>query len=251
MINLSNKHILVIGGSRGIGAETARIAASVHANVSITYLSRSEAANSVVQSIEKNGGQGHAIQADVSSEEGVKKATREAIEKFGEIDGLVISAGIFEPALIEDMDIDFWNRTMDINIRGTYLAVRAAVSSLKKNKNGSIVIIASTAGQRGSDLFSAYATSKGAQIMFMRSMARELAPDNVRCNCVAPGWTETEMSSDKIDQFGREDIIAETPLGRIGRPEDPANAAVFLLSDAAQFITGSTITVDGGSDMRG
>jgi 3-oxoacyl-[acyl-carrier protein] reductase len=251
MIDLSGKHLLVVGGSRGIGAETARIAASVGAKVSITYLSRSEAAEAVIKDITDRGSEGFAIQADVSSEDGINKAVEKAIEKFGEINGLVISAGIFEPALIEDMDIEFWDRTMNINMRGTYLAVRAAVKSLKKTGNGSIVTIASTAGQRGSDLFSAYATSKGAQIMFMRSMARELAPDNVRSNCVAPGWTETEMSTEKIDGFGREGIVADCPLGRIGKPEDPANAVVFLLSDAAKFITGSTITVDGGADMRG
>jgi 3-oxoacyl-[acyl-carrier protein] reductase len=251
MIDLKGKHILIVGGSRGIGAETARIAAKVGANVSITYLSRSEAAKGVIADVENAGSKGLAIQADVSSEKGINKAVSESIAQFGEIDGLVISAGIFEPALIEDMSIEFWDRTMEINMRGTYLAVRAAVPSLKKSGHGSIVTIASTAGQRGSDLFSAYATSKGAQIMFMRSMARELAPNNVRSNCVAPGWTETEMSTDKIDNFGREGIIEETPLGRIGRPEDPANAVVFLLSDAAQFITGSTITVDGGADMRG
>ena len=251
MIDLKGKHILLIGGSRGIGAEVARISARTGAVVSITYLNRTECADQVISDISEAGSKGLAIQADVSSEEGINKAVGLAVAEFGELHGLVVAAGIFEPALIEDMSVDFWDRTMDINMRGTYLAVRASVDSLKKSGNSSIVIIASTAGQRGSDLFSAYATSKGGQIMFMRSMARELAPANVRSNCVAPGWTETEMSSDKIDQFGREDIIAETPLGRIGRPEDPANAAVFLLSDAAQFITGITLTVDGGADMRG
>ncbi|NRA36514.1 MAG: SDR family oxidoreductase, partial [Planctomycetes bacterium] len=245
MIDLTGKHILIIGGSRGIGAETARIAARAGANISVTYLSRSDAADAVIKDVTDAGSQGTAIQADVSSEEGVNKAVSEAIAAHGELNGIAIAAGIFEGALIEDMDIDFWDRTMDINLRGTFLAVRAAKDSLKKSGNGSIVIFTSTAGQRGSDLFSAYATSKGGQIMFMRSMARELAPANIRSNCVAPGWTETEMATQMIDKFGREDIVNSIPLGRIGRPEDPASAAVFLLSDAAQFITGSPITVDG------
>jgi 3-oxoacyl-[acyl-carrier protein] reductase len=114
-----------------------------------------------------------------------------------------------------------------------------------------VVIYTSTAGQRGSSVYSAYATSKGAQLLFMRSMAKELAPDRIRVNCVAPGWTETDMSREAMDAEGREGIIASIPLGRIGRPEDPANAALFLLSDLSEFITGSTITVDGGFDMRG
>jgi 3-oxoacyl-[acyl-carrier protein] reductase len=122
---------------------------------------------------------------------------------------------------------------------------------LKQAKGGSIVIYTSTAGQRGSSVYSAYATSKGAQLLFMRSMAKELAPDRIRVNCVAPGWTETDMSREAMDAEGRDGIIASIPLGRIGKPEDPAAAACFLLSDLAQFITGSTITVDGGFDMRG
>ncbi|MBC8142145.1 MAG: SDR family oxidoreductase, partial [Armatimonadetes bacterium] len=144
----------------------------------------------------------------------------------------------------------FWDRTMNINLRGTFLAVKAGAASLRKN-GGSVVIIASTAGQRGSADYSAYATSKGAQLLFMRSMAKELAPDRVRVNAVAPGWTETDMSRDAMTAFGREGIIASIPMGRIGLPDDCANAALFLLSDLAAFITGSTITVDGGADMRG
>lgn len=251
MIDLTDKHILIIGGSRGIGAETARIAARRGAKISFTYNNRADAANELVDEIKTEGGTSLALQAEVTSEESLTTAIDTAIQAHGELDGIVIAAGIFEGAAIEEMDGTFWDRTMDVNIRGTFLAVRAVVSSLKKSAGGSIVIFSSTAGQRGSEIFSAYATSKGAQIMFMRSMARELAPFKVRSNCVAPGWTETEMASVKIDEFGRENIVNSIPLGRIGRPEDPANAAVFLLSDEAQFITGTTMTVDGGMDMRG
>ena len=116
---------------------------------------------------------------------------------------------------------------------------------------GSVVIYTSTAGQRGSALYSAYATSKGAQLLFMRSLAKELAPDRIRVNCVAPGWTQTDMSRDAMEAEGLDKIRASIPLGRIGQPEDPAHAALFLLSPLASFITGSTITVDGGFDMRG
>lgn len=120
-----------------------------------------------------------------------------------------------------------------------------------KGHGGSIVIYTSTAGQRGSAEYSAYATSKGGQILFMRSMAKELGPDRIRVNCIAPAWTETDMAASSLDELGRDNVAKDFALGRIGLPEDAAGATIFLLSDLAGFITGSTITVDGGMDMRG
>ena len=251
MINLSGKHILIIGGSRGIGAELARMSAQAGANISINYNSNTAAAENVVKEIEALGKKAQAVQGDISKDGIAKDVVAKAVAGLGEIDGLAVCAGIFEPGPIDEMTAEFWDRTQNINMRGTFLSVQAAAPSMRKQGGGSIVIYTSTAGQRGSDIFSAYATSKGAQIMFMRSMARELAPDRIRSNCVAPGWTETEMATEKINEFGREDIVNSIPLGRIGLPKDPAAAALFLLSDLAEFITGSTITVDGGFDMRG
>jgi 3-oxoacyl-[acyl-carrier protein] reductase len=150
------------------------------------------------------------------------------------------------------MTAEFWDRTMGINLRGTFLAVRAAARQMRlAGAGGSIVVYTSTAGQRGSAEYSAYATSKGAQILFMRSMAKELAPDKIRVNCIAPAWTETDMAAPSLDALGRAEVAASFPLGRIGLPEDVAGATCFLLSDLASFITGTTITVDGGMDMRG
>jgi 3-oxoacyl-[acyl-carrier protein] reductase len=164
----------------------------------------------------------------------------------------VVSAGVFEGVPIAEMDAAFWDRVMGINLRGTYLAVKAAARHLRQaGQGGSIVIYTSTAGQRGSAVYSAYATSKGAQIMFMRSMAIELAPDRIRVNCIAPAWTETDMAAPSLDQIGREEVARGFPLGRIGQPDDVAGATCFLLSDLASFITGVTLTVDGGMDMRG
>jgi 3-oxoacyl-[acyl-carrier protein] reductase len=140
---------------------------------------------------------------------------------------------------------------MAINVRGTFLAVQAAIPALRSAGGGSIVIYTSTAGQRGSSDYSAYATSKGAQILFMRSAAMELAPDRIRVNCIAPAWTESDMSRGPIDEIGREAVVAGCPLGRIGTPADIAAATCFLLSDQASFMTGSTMTVDGGQDFRG
>lgn len=251
MINLKRKHILVCGGSRGIGAATSKIAASVGAKVSINFLSNILAAKNIVEEIKSKGGIAEAFQADISKDAEAHTLIKKATDQFGDINGIVIAAGIFEGELLENMSGEFWDRVLQVNLKSTFLAVKAAQPSMIKAGGGSIVIYASTAGQRGSDTFSAYATSKAGQIIFMKSMAKELAKYKIRSNCVAPGWTETDMATDKINEFGREQIIKSIPLGRIGLPEDSANAAVYLLSDLAQFITGSTITVDGGFDMRG
>jgi NAD(P)-dependent dehydrogenase (short-subunit alcohol dehydrogenase family) len=246
MIDLTGKHIFIAGGSRGIGRANALMAARAGADVTINYVRDNSAAEAVVEEIKRLDRKAFAVQADIAKEGEADRALKTALEQLGPIRGLAISAGIFEGTPIDQMTAEFWDRTMSINLRGTFLAVRAAVPYLRNAKGGSIVIYTSTAGQRGSSVYSAYATSKGAQLLFMRSMAKELAPDRIRVNCVAPGWTETDMSREAMDAEGRDGIIASIPLGRIGKPEDPAAAACFLLSDLAQFITGSTFNVDGG-----
>lgn len=252
MIHLENKHIFVAGGSRGIGRETALLAAKAGADVSVNYIANADAARETVAAVQGFGRKSVAVQADLAADGEAERAMGEAVASLGPIHGVVVSAGIFEGAPIEEMTGEFWDRTMNLNLRSTFLVVKAAARHLREQGHGgSVVIYTSTAGQRGSAVYSAYATSKGAQLLFMRSMAKELAPDRIRVNCVAPGWTETDMSREAMDAEGREGIIASIPLGRIGRPEDPANAALFLLSDLSEFITGSTITVDGGFDMRG
>jgi NAD(P)-dependent dehydrogenase (short-subunit alcohol dehydrogenase family) len=251
VIDLSGQHILIIGGSRGIGRATALMAAQAGANVSIHYTRDQSAAADIARQIRALGRKSVEVCADVCDEKAVLAATEKAVEALGPLTGLVVSAGIFEPAPIEQMTTEFWDRMLDINLRGTFLSVRAAIPSLRSSQGGSIVILTSTAGQRGSSVYSAYATSKGGQILFMRSMAQELAKDRIRVNCIAPGWTLTDMSRDTMQKIGMDDILRNAPLGRIGRPEDPAGAACFLLSGLAEYITGSTITVDGGMDMRG
>jgi 3-oxoacyl-[acyl-carrier protein] reductase len=252
VIDLTGQHIFIAGGSRGIGRATAIMAAKAGADVSVNYVRDAAAAEETVRLVTELGRKAIAIQADIAADGAAKAAVETAINTLGPLTGMVISAGIFEPSPIEEMSLEFWNRTMSINMTGTYLSVQAAVGPLREaGKGGSIVIYTSTAGQRGSSVYSAYATSKGAQLLFMRSMAKELAPNRIRVNCVAPGWTDSDMSRGPIDAEGREKVIAAMPLGRIGLPEDVAAAAIFLLSPLAEFITGSTITVDGGSDMRG
>jgi len=228
------------------------MAALAGASVSLSYRDRKDAADQLVSEIVGEGGQVAAVQAEIAEDGSIDRAVDEAVARFGPLHGMVVSASIFEGCFLQDMTVEFWDRTMAVNVRGTFLAVRAAARHMRlAGQGGSVVILTSTAGQRGSAEYSAYATSKGAQIMFMRSMAKELARDRIRVNCIAPAWTDTDMAAPSFEALGRETVIAGFPLGRIGLPEDVAGATCFLLSDLASFITGSTITVDGGMDMRG
>ncbi len=251
MIDLSGQHIFIAGGSRGIGAAAAKLAASQGAAVSVNYLSNQAAAQSVVDEILASGGRAAAFQGDVSEDGVAKRVVGEAVETLGPLTGCVISAGVFEGKALEEMDLAFWERTMRVNVTGTFLTTQACVPHLKKSGGGSVVIYTSTAGQRGSDIFSAYATSKGAQILFMRSMARELGGAKIRVNAIAPAWTETDMAAASLDSLGREEVAKSFVLGRIGLPEDVAGCTVFLLSELSCFVTGVTLTCDGGMDMRG
>ena len=192
MIDLSGKHIFVVGGSRGIGAASARMAAKAGAKVTVNYLRRADAAQELVDEIEQAGGQGFAVQADASDEASLKNAMQSAVERLGELEGVVVSAGVYEGSPVEEMTVEFWDHIMAVNLRSTFLAVKTAVPHFRaQGRGGSIVIYTSTAGQGGSAGFSAYATSKAGQIIFMRSMASELAPLKIRVNCIAPAWTET------------------------------------------------------------
>ena len=228
------------------------MAAQAGAAVSVNYQNSADAAGKVVADIEAAGGKAFAVQADVAQDGALDRAVDEAVARLGPLHGLVVSAGVFEGAYLQDMTVEFWDRTMAVNVRGTFLAVRAGARQMRAaGQGGSVVIYTSTAGQRGSAEYSAYATSKGAQILFMRSMAKELAGDKIRVNCVAPAWTETEMAAPSLNALGRDQVAAAFPLGRIGLPADVAGATCFLLSDLAAFVTGTTVTVDGGMDMRG
>ena len=249
MLDLTGSHVLIIGGSRGIGAAAAERAAQAGARVSLTYVRGKPAADAVVQKIIAAGGKAQAIAADLTDASSIDQATAAAVATFGPLQGLVVSAGSFIGKSLREMTPEFWDEIVGINLRGTFLAVKAAETRMVDG--GSIVIYTSTAGQRGSAVFSAYATAKAGQIIFMRSMAIELAPRRIRVNCIAPSWTETDMSAGTMDQIGREKILAGCPLGRVGLPSDVANATAFLLSSLASFMTGTTMTVDGGIDMRG
>lgn len=253
MIDLSGRHVLIVGGSRGIGAAAARMAAAAGAAVSLTYIRDAAAAESVVKDITAGGGRAVAFRADAADLSAMDGVVRDAVRELGPLRGLVVSAGVYGESWlsIDKMSAEVWDEVMATNVRGTFVAVKVAAPYLHEAGGGSVVIYTSTAGQSGAGGNSAYASSKGAQILFMRSMAEELAPQGIRVNCIAPAWTETDTATALIDGFGRAGIEKKCPLGRTGVPEDIAGPTCFLLSDLAAYMTGSTVTVDGGQAMRG
>ncbi len=167
---------------------------------------------------------------------------------FGKIDILVNNAGIWEKSEIENLSLDRWNNTININLTGTFLFTKYTVPSMKKNKFGRIINISSTAGQRGEAFYSHYAASKGGIIAFTKSLAVELGEYNITVNSIAPGWVKTDMTKDVFEnKYEEEKIIKEIPLRKIAVPEDVAGAVIFLASELASHITGCTINVNGGS----
>lgn len=253
LLDLRGQHVLVVGGSRGIGAATAIMAARGGAAISLTYRDNRASADRTVEAITSAGGTAAAYRMDVDDESSVASVVEAAVRDLGPLTGLVVSAGVFADGwrALEDTSRTYWDQVMGTNLTGTFLAVRAAVPHLRQVASSSVVVITSTAGQRGAGGNAAYATSKGAQITLMRSLAQEFAGDGIRVNCVAPAWTDTDTAAELIDRFGREGIVANCPLGRVGDPDDAAGACCYLLSDLASYVTGSTLTVDGGQDMRG
>ena len=250
-IDLGGRSALITGGSRGIGRATALAFVRAGANVTITYERNSASAEATLEAISEVDGDGMAVLVNLRSEDSVKNAVEEHVARFGSLDYLVTNAGIWEEAAVDEMSLEEFNRMMEINMGGTFLMTKHAVKEMKANGSGSIVIISSTAGQRGESFHSHYAASKGAQISFTKSLAAELAP-TIRVNCVAPGWVNTDMTSGTLhDEAQARRVLRTIPLGRVADPSEIANAVVFLASPLASFITGEILNVNGGAVLCG
>ena len=252
LIDLSGKVGLVTGGSRGVGAATAVMLAEAGAAVAITYRQREADAEAVLEEIRKRGQSPMAIRAEVSSREDCDRAVRATVEGLGRLDLFVANAGIWpaEKVAIRDMDEARWARTLSVNLDSIFYGCQAALRVLEPG--GRIVIVSSTAGQRGEAFHADYAASKGAIISFVKSLAGEAATDDITVNAVAPGWIDTEMC---VIPFGRDGgkgrgaIEGGIPLGRVATPEEIAGPIVFLCSSLAGHVTGETLNVNGGSVM--
>ena len=251
MISLRGKRALITGGSRGIGAATALLMAECGADVGIGYKSRSDAASEIVRQMADRGVRGFAHAADIATPEGAEALVERTVREFGGLDIFVGNAGIWpaDDATIEVMDPDRWHRTMVENLDSIFYSCRAVVTAL--GKGGRIVLVSSTAGQRGEAFHADYAASKGAMISFVKSLAVELASRDITVNCVAPGWVDTEMAEKPYADGGKERIAAGIPLGRVAAPRDIAAPIVFLCSQEARHITGEILNVNGGSVLCG
>jgi len=248
---LRGRVAIVTGGARGIGRATVLRLAEAGADVVINYARNQEAAECVARRAREFGVQALPLRADVSDLGQTTAVVDATIKHFGRVDLLVANAGIWEGAPVEEMSEALWDRVIDANLKGTWAACRAVVPLMKEQGSGAIVIVSSTAGQRGEAGYSNYAASKGGQISFTKSLAAELAP-RIRVNSVAPGWVDTELNDVVFgDEPFKRKIVDTIPLGRVATADDIALAIVFLASDWAASITGEILNVNGGSVLCG
>ena len=252
MLGLADRVALVTGGSRGIGKAVVALFASFGTHVAVNYVKDEEAAMTTVEMARSHGVGALAIKADVSHVDEADRLVLQTRLHFGRVDFLICNAGIWKGGPVEAISEELWNKTFDINLKGTWSVCRAAVPLMKNERFGRIVIVSSTAGQRGEALYSNYAASKGGQISFTKSLAPELASFGINVNCVAPGWVATDMTAKELaDPIEQESIIKTVPLGRPATPEEIAGPIVFLCTAWANHITGEVLNVNGGSVLCG
>lgn len=245
---LENKVAIITGAGSGFGRATAELYAKEGAKI-VAVDFNEETVQETVTAIQDNGGEAVAVKADVSMDEDVKNFIQTAIDTYGKIDILFNNAGIYAPGTVEETDIDDWNHSLDVNITALFLAGKYAIPYLKESK-GNIINTASAGGIIGFPNAISYATTKGAVISFTRAMAVDYAEAGVRINAICPGTGETGMTKDllEIDEI-YEGFVSPIPMKRLGKPNDIANAALFLGSDQASYITGHALPVDGGWTM--
>ena len=251
-LNLSDRVALVTGGARGIGRAAVDCFAKLGANVVVNYVRDERAAADAVNAAQQSGVSALAVQADVSRSDDAGRLIDETVRKFGRIDFLVCNAGIWDGGAIDEMPEEVWDRTIELNLKGTWTVCHAAVPHMKERGFGRIVIVSSTAGQRGEANVSNYAASKGGQISFTKSLAAELGKFGINVNSVAPGWVDTDMCADVFaDQEFRKSIEDAIPVGRVASPEDIGWPIVFLCTEWARHINGEILNVNGGSVLCG
>ena len=255
---LQDKVVLVTGGSRGIGAETVRLFCEAGARVAFSYRQARERADALVAEC---GGPARcvAIEQELSTPAEGRALVAAAVTCFGRLDALVVNHGIWPPndAPIAEMPEEQWRRTMGVNLDSVFGLVQAAVAQMTRQPAGSdpkghIVLISSTAAQRGEANHADYAVTKGALISLTKSLSSELAPSGIRVNCVAPGWVATEMSAPSVNdpEMGAK-IRAGIPVGRVADPREIAGPVLFLCTPLAGFISGEVLNVNGGAVLVG
>lgn len=246
MVKLNDQVALITGSSRGIGKATAIALANEGAKVVVNYARNSEAANAVVKEIIENGGEAIAVSGDVSKPEAVDNLIKTTMDKWGRIDILVNNAGITRDTLMLRMKLEQWQEVINLNLTGVFLCCKAVSKIMLKQRSGRIINISSVAGQMGNPGQVNYSAAKAGVIGLTKTLAKEFASRGVTVNAVAPGFIETDMTSD----LKADDILKHIPLGRYGKPEEIAGMIKFLAGDvASNYITGQIFNVDGGMVM--
>lgn len=251
-LTLEGKVALITGGSRGIGAAAVRLFVAAGAKVVFNYQSAKAPAEALVQECRPENC--CAVQSDLSTTAAAQQLVSSAISAFGRLDILVANHGIWPPvdAPIDRMSDEQWHRTIAVNLDSVFALVKHSVGQMKKQGSGHIVLVSSTAGQRGESFHCDYAASKGALISMVKGLSTELARDGIRVNCVAPGWVDTDMSAAALnDPPTRAKIFGGIPLGRVGTPDEIAGPILFLCTPYAGFITGEVFNVNGGAVLVG
>lgn len=245
-MKLKNKVAIVTGSGRGIGKSIALEFAKEGAKVVISDINLKDCLK-VCEEIKKIGSDAIAVKCDVSKKTETVNLAKKTIQKFQKIDILVNNAGVVVMKPFIDMTEKDWDFVLDINLKGIFLCAQAVLKQMLKQKSGKIISVASIAGEVGFMNTSAYCASKAGIINLTRELALELSPQNINVNAIAPGVIATKMTENMLkDKKTKEILLASTPLGRVGQPEEIGKAAVFLASDDSNFITGHTLVVDGG-----
>ena len=242
--DLSNKVALVTGASQGIGKTIAIEMAKSGANV-FCLARNKEALDATIKIITKNGDKASAFSCNISNNDEFNSIILDIVKEHGSLDILVNNAGITKDNLLIRMSDDQWDDVLNINLKGSFTCTRSVIKHMMKNKFGRIINITSIVGLTGNAGQANYAASKAGLIGLTKSIAKEVASRGITANCVAPGWIETSMT-DQLSSEVKNKFLSQIPAGKIGQSKDIANTVIFLASEEAEYITGQTITVDGG-----
>ena len=244
---LTNQVAIVTGGARGIGREIALLFAKAGADIALFDVNPDQLAKTA-EELRALGRRAEALQVDVTDGKQVDEGVAKVLDKLGKVDILINNAGITKDGLLIRMDDAQWDRVLNINLRGTFLCTRAVAKHMLRQRRGRIVSIASIVGLIGNPGQANYAASKAGVIGLTKSVAKELASRGVTCNAIAPGFIKTEMT-DALPEQAKARLMEAIPMGTLGEPQDVAQAALFLVSEAARYITGHVLVVDGGLAM--